>query len=273
MVGALTSQLPEPKLLTLAYLRRPMGQYNHDAVVPFRDSSQSKKQQVTDMFNRIAFRYDLLNRFLSGGIDLYWRKKAIRELKEINPSMILDVATGTGDVAILMTKYLHPAKIIGIDISYGMLEIGKKKLARLKLNNLIELESGDSEAIKFPNDTFEAVTVAFGVRNFEHLESGLREMLRVLKPGGKLVILEFSKPKQKGFKKLYQAYLKFIAPGMGKLISKNREAYQYLHESVNAFPEGNDFIGILKKIGYTNTYVKSLSLGICSIYCGTKWKP
>jgi len=222
------------------------------------------------MFNKIAFRYDFLNRFLSGGIDMYWRKRAIRELLEISPGHILDVATGTGDVAILLEKYLHPAHITGIDISEGMLEIGARKLAKLKLNNKIALQRGDSEAIKFPDDTFEAVIVAFGVRNFEHLEQGLREMLRVLKPGGKLVVLEFSKPRQSGFRSIYNFYLKLVAPGIGKMVSKNREAYQYLNESVNAFPEGQAFIEILQETGYTSTYFKTLSLGICSIYCGKK---
>lgn len=247
-----------------------MAKYNHDTIVPFKDSELSKKQQVADMFNSIAFRYDFLNRFLSGGIDIYWRKKAIRELKALNPSRILDVATGTADVAIMMTRYLHPGKITGIDISAGMLEVGRKKIERLKLSDKIELLSGDSESIQFPDNTFDAVTVAFGVRNFEHLEKGLQEMLRVLKPGGRLVILEFSKPRQRSFKSLYNIYLKLVAPGIGRWISKNRQAYQYLNESVKAFPEGNDFIEILNRTGYSNTSLQTLSLGICSIYCGSK---
>jgi demethylmenaquinone methyltransferase / 2-methoxy-6-polyprenyl-1,4-benzoquinol methylase len=247
-----------------------MRQFNHDTVVPYRDSGLTKKQQIADMFNQIAFRYDFLNRFLSGGIDKYWRKKAIRELAPFHPDSILDVATGTGDVAILMAKYLQPKKIIGIDISYGMLEIGKKKLAKLRLQEMIELKSGDSESIDFEDDSFDAVTVAFGVRNFEHLQKGLWEIGRVLKPGGKLVILEFSKPRKKGFKKLYQAYLQRIAPSLGKLISKNRDAYRYLNDSVSAFPEGADFINILNISGYEHTYQKRLSLGICSIYGATK---
>lgn len=247
-----------------------MTEYNHDTIVPFKDSALNKKKQVAEMFNNIAFRYDFLNRFLSAGIDVYWRKKAIKELLAINPKKILDVATGTGDVAIMMTKYLSPEKIIGIDISEGMLDFGKQKIEKLHLENIIQLQTGDSEAIHFPDNSFDAITVAFGVRNFENLEKGLQEMLRVLKPGGKLIVLEFSKPKQPAFKGFYNFYMKIVTPGVGKLISKNAEAYQYLNDSVNAFPEGKNFLNILDKTGYANTYLKALSLGICSIYCGSK---
>ncbi len=222
------------------------------------------------MFNQIAFRYDFLNRFLSGGIDIYWRKKAISELRTLKPKKVLDVATGTADVALMTMKYLTPEKIIGIDISTGMLELGRKKIAKAMLNDRIELLEGDSETINFPNNTFDAVTVAFGVRNFEHLHKGISEMLRVLKPGGKLVVLEFSRPKSKGFKGLYKIYMNLVAPGIGKMVSKNRAAYQYLNDSVQAFPEGNDFLKILQEMGFTNTYLKTLSLGICTIYCGTR---
>lgn len=242
----------------------------HDRIVPFRDACSSKKEQVAEMFDQIAFRYDFLNRFLSGGIDVYWRKKAISELKSIKPKLVLDVATGTGDVAIMTMKYLRPEKIIGIDISKGMLELGRKKIAKAMLNDRIELQEGDSETINFPDNTFDAVTVAFGVRNFEHLQKGLNEMLRVLKPGGRLVVLEFSRPKQTGFKALYRIYMRLIAPGIGKLISKNKTAYQYLNDSVQAFPEGMNFVNILQECGYTGTHLKTLSLGICTIYCGTK---
>jgi demethylmenaquinone methyltransferase / 2-methoxy-6-polyprenyl-1,4-benzoquinol methylase len=247
-----------------------MSPYSHDQIVPFQDSQETKKKQVAGMFDKIAFRYDFLNRFLSGGIDIYWRKRAIRELKEIQPQTVLDVATGTADVAIMTHKYLHPSKIIGIDISEGMLELGRRKIARLMLNDRIELQYGDSEAINFPPGSFDAITVAFGVRNFEDLEKGLAEMIRVLRPGGKLVILEFSKPKQKLFSGLYNAYMRLIAPGIGKWLSKNREAYQYLYSSVKAFPEGETFLHILQKIGFKETTLKRLSLGICTIYCGRK---
>ena len=247
-----------------------MSGYSHDKVVPFAESKEGKKQQVASMFDDIAFRYDFMNRFLSGGIDLYWRKRAIKELKELQPRRVLDVATGTADVAIMTYKYLKPEKIIGIDISEGMLSLGRQKIAKLLLNNHIQLEQGDSEAIKFPAASFDAITVAFGVRNFENLEKGLAEMERVLRPGGKLVVLEFSKPKQKIFSGLYNLYMKGVAPGLGKWLSKNRDAYKYLHSSVKAFPEGETFLHILEKVGFTNTTLKRLSLGICTIYCGRK---
>lgn len=245
-------------------------QLPHDSVVPFKDSSKNKKQQVAEMFNQIAFRYDFLNRFLSGGADIIWRKKAIRQLKEVHPQLILDVATGTGDVAIMTYRLLKPQKIVGIDISKGMLELGKQKIDKLGLNDFVELQEGDSETINFPDNSFDAITVAFGVRNFENLRKGLQEMLRVLRPGGKLVVLEFSKPKYRVFNWLCNIYMNRITPGLGKLISKNREAYQYLNHSVKAFPEGNEFLNILNQTGYTHTHLKTLSLGICTIYCGRK---
>lgn len=247
-----------------------MSKYSHDTIVPYQHSDQSKKEQVAGMFDQIAFRYDLLNRFLSGGIDIYWRKQAIKELKKCNPKIILDVATGTADVAILSWKYLHPEKIIGIDISEGMLHLGREKVAKLLLSNNIELKQGDGEAISFPDNTFDAITVAFGVRNFQNLEQGLHEMYRVLKPDGKMVILEFSKPKQIVFKGFYNLYMKIICPGIGKWFTKNREAYQYLHNSVKAFPEGKTFLHILQHVGFSETSLKRLSLGICTIYCGQK---
>lgn len=247
-----------------------MPKFAHDTIVPFKNSDLSKKQQVAEMFDKIAFRYDFLNRFLSAGIDVSWRKKAIKQLQELRPQYILDVATGTGDVAILAEKMLHPAKITGIDISEGMLNIGRKKLENLGLKNKIELLQGDSEKIHFADNSFDAITVAFGVRNFQNLEAGLTEMLRVLKPDGKLVILEFSRPKQFVFKAVYNLYMKTIAPGFGKLIAKNKDAYQYLNESVQRFPEGIQFIDILNKAGYNAAYYKTLTFGICTIYCGTK---
>jgi demethylmenaquinone methyltransferase / 2-methoxy-6-polyprenyl-1,4-benzoquinol methylase len=256
---------------TVNYLRCPMSKsLPHDKIVPFKNSMQSKKQQVAGMFDQIAFRYDFLNRFLSAGIDVYWRKRAIKELKELRPEKILDVATGTADVAILTCKLLKPLTIIGIDISEGMLDFGRQKVAKLLLNKEIELQQGDSEAINFADNTFDAITVAFGVRNFENLGKGLEEMLRVLQPGGKLVVLEFSKPKKTVLKGLYSFYMRLITPGIGRLISKNREAYQYLNDSVQKFPEGNDFLTIMKELGYTATYLKTLTGGICTIYCGTK---
>ncbi|WP_336515340.1 bifunctional demethylmenaquinone methyltransferase/2-methoxy-6-polyprenyl-1,4-benzoquinol methylase UbiE [Pollutibacter soli] len=247
-----------------------MTEFAHDKIVPYTESTRSKKEQVAGMFDDIAPKYDFLNRFLSAGIDISWRRKALSQLKAIQPQQLLDVATGTGDVAIMAARMLHPAKIVGIDISEGMLELGRKKLLNLNLSQQIELQQGDSEAINFPDASFDAVTVAFGVRNFENLEQGLAEMLRVLRPGGKAVILEFSKPKIKGIQQLYNLYMGLVAPKMGGLFSKNKNAYQYLTDSVQHFPEGKHFTDVMNKIGYKETTCKKLSFGICSVYCGIK---
>ncbi len=247
-----------------------MNTYSHDAVVPFRNSPESKKKQVENMFNKIAFRYDFLNRFLSAGIDKEWRKKAIRQLVSLQPKTILDVATGTGDFAITSYNILKPEKITGIDISDGMLDIGRKKVEKLKLEKKIELLNGDSEAILYDDNSFDAVTVAFGVRNFEDLEKGLSEIYRVLKPGGKLIVLECSRPSLPIIKNLYNFYLNYITPKVGKLISKNKDAYQYLNNSVQQFPEKKTFTHILNQLGYRHAFYKTLTLGICTIYCGEK---
>jgi demethylmenaquinone methyltransferase/2-methoxy-6-polyprenyl-1,4-benzoquinol methylase len=247
-----------------------MTEFEHDTVVPYKKSVLSKKQQVATMFDDIAFRYDFLNRFLSGGIDTGWRKKAIRKLSSLQPKRILDVATGTADMPILESAILQPEKITGIDISNGMLDIGRKKIESLGLTGSIELLNGDCETINFADNTFDAVTVAFGVRNFEDLEKGLSEIKRVLKPGGKLIVLEFTKPKIIGIKQAYNLYMNWLTPAIGKLFSKNRNAYKYLNESIKKFPEGKNFTSILNNLGYRNTYCKPLTLGICSIYCGEK---
>jgi demethylmenaquinone methyltransferase/2-methoxy-6-polyprenyl-1,4-benzoquinol methylase len=247
-----------------------MTKFAHDDIVPDSTSNLDKKQQVAGMFDNIAKRYDFLNRLLSGGIDISWRKKAIAQLKELKPKTVLDVATGTADVALMTWKALAPEKIIGIDISDGMLALGRKKIEKQNLQNVIELFNGDSETIKYPDNSFDAVTVAFGVRNFQNLEQGLREMLRVLKPGGKLVILEFSKPKQTAFKGLYNFYMKSIAPTAGSMFANNKNAYQYLNDSVQAFPEREQFTELMKQAGYENIYFKPLTMGICCIYCGSK---
>jgi demethylmenaquinone methyltransferase/2-methoxy-6-polyprenyl-1,4-benzoquinol methylase len=246
--------------------------YEHDTIVPFEGSQKPKKEQVADMFDQIAHRYDFLNRFLSAGIDISWRKKALAQLKGIPINNMLDVATGTADVAIMAMEQLKPApqKITGIDISDGMLDLGRNKIKNKELSNKITLVNGDSEAINFSNESFEAITVAFGVRNFSDLKKGLGEMLRVLKPKGKVVILEFSKPSIPGIKLLYNLYTRTIAPQAGKWIAGNQKAYKYLNDSIEAFPEGNKFIEIMKECGYTNCYKKTLSLGICTIYCGSK---
>ena len=237
-------------------------------ITPYNKSS-SKKEQVADMFNNIAQNYDFLNHFLSMGIDILWRKKVIRMLKKYNPKTVLDVATGTGDFAIEALK-LNPKYIVGLDISAEMVKVGRKKVEKKGLSEIIELVIGDSENLPFENNTFEAMTSGFGVRNFENLEIGLSEMNRVLKPGGHVAILEFSKPKRFPIKQFYNTYFKYILPTIGKLISKDPRAYTYLPESVNAFPHGQDFIDIMEKCGYKNTKVIPVTFGIASIYFATK---
>lgn len=238
-------------------------------VLPYKEKTDSKKDQVADMFNSISKRYDFLNHFLSLGIDIIWRKQAINRLKNDKPKLILDIATGTGDLAIEALK-LNPDKIIGIDISSGMLEVGKNKIAKLGLEDKIELQLGDSEGLLFDDNNFDAVIVAFGVRNFEHLEKGLADMFRVLKDGGKVVILEFSKPNSFPMKQLYNFYFKSILPIIGKFVSKDRAAYTYLPESVKQFPDGDEFLNILNKTGFKQTQCTSLTFGISSIYTGIK---
>ena len=242
----------------------------HDHIIPFKNSEKTKKEQVADMFDKIAGKYDAMNRFLSARTDVGWRKKAIRLLKKDNPKNILDVATGTADMALLAYKILKPEKITGIDISEGMLELGRKKIEKEGLGNKIELHTGDSETINYSENTFDSVMVAFGVRNFENLENGLAEMLRVLKPGGRLIVLEFSKPRRKSIRKLYNLYMGMVAPQVARWFKQNKEAYLYLCESANAFPDRHLFTEILKKTGYTETGFKPLSLGICCIYSGRK---
>jgi len=237
-------------------------------VTPY-DSDASKKAQVAEMFDNIAHNYDFLNHFLSLGIDKLWRRKAINLLKESQPKVMLDVATGTGDFAIAALK-LKPEKVIGVDISQEMLAMGQKKMKKNGYDNIISLEKGDSENLRFEDNTFEAVTVAYGVRNFENLEKGMSEILRVMKPNAKLVVLEFSKPKNFPVKQGFNFYFKYILPTLGRLVSKDNRAYTYLPESVQVFPEGKDFIDILKKIGFKNTSCRPLSFGISSIYVGQK---
>lgn len=238
-------------------------------VVPYKQDNSAKKDQVAKMFDNISGNYDFLNHFLSLGIDIIWRRKAIKLLKSIAPKQILDVATGTGDFAIEALK-LNPQKVTGVDISEGMLEVGRVKMKERKLDDRIELLYGDSEKLPFGENKFDAVIVAFGVRNFENLENGLAEMLRVVKPGGKVVVLEFSKPRKFPFKQLYRFYFKFVLPKIGRWVSKDSSAYTYLPESVEAFPDGDGFIKILNRLGYKNTACKPLTFGISSLYIGTK---
>lgn len=221
------------------------------------------------MFNNISGRYDFLNHLLSLGIDKLWRKRAVKELKEINPKRILDIATGTGDFA-LSSLRLKPEEVVGVDISQGMLDVGKAKMKKKGVADIVKMELGDSENLRFESNTFDAITVGFGVRNFENLEKGLADMLRVLRPGGKAIILEFSKPKKFPVKQTFGFYSKRIIPLLGSSISKDKRAYAYLPESVAAFPEGDDFLAILKKLGYTGVKGIPVSGGIATIYTGIK---
>ncbi len=238
-------------------------------VTPY-NNAEAKKAQVEQMFDKIAPKYDLLNRLLSLGIDVQWRKRALRYLKAAAPQTLLDVATGTADVAIMAAKMLHPQHITGIDIANQMLDFGRVKIQNAGLQNMITLETGDSENLRFDDNSFDAVTVAFGVRNFENLEKGLSEMFRVLRPGGRVVVLEFSKPRIFPIKQIYNSYFKYVLPLIGRLTSRDVRAYTYLFESVQAFPEGDDFLNILSKTGYQNPQCERLTLGICSIYSATK---
>lgn len=237
-------------------------------VKPVRESATGKKQQVQEMFDSISGKYDFLNRFLSLGIDISWRKKAIALLMKDQPKHILDVATGTADFAIQAHRAGVP-EVTGIDLSEGMLQIGREKLKRQGLEH-IRLIQGDSEALPFEDNKFDAVIVAFGVRNFENLSKGLSEMNRVLRPGGRLVVLEFSNPSKFPVKQLYQFYFKYILPFWGRLLSKHQSAYSYLPESVQAFPEGDAFLSLMKNTGYRESLDRRLSFGICSIYTGIK---
>ena len=238
-------------------------------VKPYNQVDKSKKQEVAEMFDNISARYDFLNHFLSLGIDKIWRRKAIKQLRSIPVKKIIDIATGTGDFAIAALK-LNPEEVIGLDISAGMLAVGEQKMIKNKVDSIIKMQVGDSENIPYDSNYFDALTVGFGVRNFENLELGLTEMLRVLKPGGKAVILEFSKPKRFPIKQIFGFYSRYFIPFFGKRISKDAQAYSYLPESVAAFPEGKDFEDILHKIGYKNIESTLVSGGIATIYAGIK---
>jgi len=238
-------------------------------VVPYADAKEGKKAQIESMFDQVAPTYDLLNRVLSMGIDNIWRRKAINELQKSKPQIILDVATGTADLA-LMAMRLQPQKIVGIDLSEEMLAIGRKKVADRGLSDIISLEKGDAENLPYESNSFDAITVAFGVRNFENLSAGLQELYRVLKPDGKLVVLEFSQPKVFPVKQLYYLYSKYILPNIGKLVSKDAKAYDYLPASIQAFPEGQAFVNHLQTAGFKSTKCISLLFGISSIYTGEK---
>ena len=239
--------------------------------LPNKNSTQPKKEQVEEMFDNISNRYDLLNHLLSVNIDKIWRRNAIKRLKRFQPKTILDIATGTGDFAIAATK-IGGAKITGIDISEGMLDVGRKKIARKNLIDFIELQKADSENLPLESNSFDAAIVGFGVRNFENLEKGLAEILRVLKPGGVFYVLEFSKPAKTPFKQFYKFYFTRILPLVGRMVSKDTNAYTYLPESVNEFPAGERFLTILADVGFTENRCFPQTFGIASIYEARKSK-
>ncbi|MET3027264.1 bifunctional demethylmenaquinone methyltransferase/2-methoxy-6-polyprenyl-1,4-benzoquinol methylase UbiE [Flavobacterium sp. UW10123] len=240
-----------------------------EKVTPYKDSSLGKKEQVTQMFDTISGNYDNLNRVISFGIDIKWRKKVLKIVSDKKPKVILDIATGTGDLAILMAQ-TNAQKIIGLDISAGMLEVGKKKVEEKKLSNIIELVLGDSENMPFEDNYFDAITVGFGVRNFENLEKGFAEILRVLKPNGVFVILETSVPDKFPYKQGYNFYSKNILPLIGKLFSKDNDAYGYLSESAAAFPYGEALNNILRKTGFIDVVAMPQTFGVATIYSASK---
>ena len=240
----------------------------HDKITPY-NSSDAKKDQVAEMFDNIAPKYDFLNHLLSLGIDITWRKKAVKILSKRNPKVILDVATGTGDFA-MEAMSLSPTRVVGIDISNEMLNVGRKKIANKNWSSSIEMIQADSEDLPFEDGTFDAITVGFGVRNFAHLEVGLGEMLRVLKKGGQVAIIEISQPSSFPIKQLYGIYFKGILPAVGKLVSKDARAYTYLPESVTHFAQGREFVDILTKVGYKNAEFTPLTFGAATLYIAEK---
>lgn len=242
-----------------------------EKIKPYKDSTLAKKEQVTQMFDTISGNYDGLNRVISFGIDIKWRKKVLQIVKEKNPAQVLDIATGTGDLAILMTQ-TNAQKIVGLDISAGMLEVGKQKIKQRKLDDRIEMVLGDSEQILYDDNTFDAITVAFGVRNFENLEKGLSEILRVLKPQGVFVILETSIPEKFPYKQGYKFYSKNVLPLIGKMFSKDNAAYGYLSESAANFPYGEALNNILRKVGFIEIVAMPQTFGVATIYKATKLK-
>ncbi|HZH68513.1 MAG TPA: bifunctional demethylmenaquinone methyltransferase/2-methoxy-6-polyprenyl-1,4-benzoquinol methylase UbiE [Chitinophagales bacterium] len=242
---------------------------NIEDITPYGGTQSDKKGEVAQMFNNISARYDFLNILLSMGIDRIWRRKLAKEIKQHQPINILDVATGTGDLAVALVR-TKAKKIVGVDISEGMLEVGKKKIAQLNLEKTIELQVGDSEQLAFEDESFDAVTVAFGVRNFQNLEKGLSEIYRVLKPQAPLAILEFSKPTNWFYRRIYFFYFNNVLPFVGRMISKDARAYSYLPESVHAFPDGLKFKQILKNVGFKKVKLRKLTFGICTLYVAIK---
>jgi len=248
-----------------------MGKLGSEKVLPYNEE-EHKGVQVRRMFDSIAGAYDRLNRILSLGLDKGWRRKGIASLKPFHPSTILDIATGTGDLAISMQQALHPDHIIGADISEGMMEIGKKKVEEVGLSGYISFEYQDSLALTYNDNTFDAVTAAFGVRNFENIEKGLSEMLRVLKPEGRLVILELTAPEYFPMKQLYKIYSGTVIPLIGRIVSKQKSAYDYLPASIRVVPQGKVMVELLNRVGFADVKVRTFTFGVCSLYTGRKDK-
>lgn len=243
--------------------------YEQEKINPYEDGVE-KAQQVEQMFNNIAPNYDKLNHRLSWNIDKGWRKKAIRSLKPFEPKILLDIATGTGDFAILAARMLHPDKLIGADISEGMMDIGREKVKTAGLQQIISFEKEDCTNLSYPEATFDAVIAAFGIRNFANLDKGLAEMCRVLKPGGHLSIVELTSPVSFPMKQLFHIYSHTVLPIYGRLISKDTSAYSYLTKTIEAFPQGEQMVGILKAAGFKEAGFKRLTFGICTMYFATK---
>lgn len=243
--------------------------YRQENIKPYEKGGE-KSVQVEEMFNNIASSYDTLNHRLSLEIDKYWRKKAIKSLIQDSPKLILDIATGTGDFAIQSAKMLNPDKIIGIDISEGMMGIGKRKVKEESLENIISFQREDCLQLSFEDNSFDAVTAAFGIRNFSELDKGLSEMCRVLKKGGKLCIIELTTPISFPMKQLFKIYSHTVLPLYGRLISKDQSAYRYLTATIEAFPQGEKMVGILSKAGFSDAFFKRLTFGICTMYIATK---
>ncbi|AXT51032.1 bifunctional demethylmenaquinone methyltransferase/2-methoxy-6-polyprenyl-1,4-benzoquinol methylase UbiE [Aquimarina sp. BL5] len=240
-----------------------------EKITPYKDKNKTKKEQVTEMFDTISGNYDGLNRVISFGVDIKWRKKVVKIVTDSKPSRVLDVATGTGDLAINLAK-TGASEIIGLDISAGMLAVGKDKIKAKKLDQIISMVKGDGESLPYEENYFDAITVAFGVRNFEYLEQGLSEIYRVLKPGGIFVVLETSVPTKTPYKQGYKLYTSSILPLIGKIFSKDRSAYSYLSESAAAFPYGDAFNNILRKIGFIEVEDNPQTFGVATIYTATK---
>lgn len=244
--------------------------YQAEKVVPYDGDSENKGVQVERMFDSIAKNYDTLNHTLSMGIDRSWRRKGLSTLKDLQPQNILDIASGTGDLAIQACHLLQPQKVVGVDISEGMMDVGRQKVEKLGLSDKITFERQDCMSLNIPDSSYDAAIVAFGIRNFENLDRGLKEILRVLKPGGRLMILELSTPSSFPMKQAYWCYSRLFIPTVGRLISRDKAAYTYLPKSIEAFVQGKEMVHVLLKNGYKSAYFKTYTLGICSMYIGEK---